>query len=276
MRKVVYIIFLFLVMLSPQGRALSTSSMLVLSYEGRDVHLFVPRVLPQGSRALVVVLHGGLGNASRIASGRSESGMNLDEMADKYGFIVAYLNGTKVARLLGSDKKGWNAGNCCGLPAREKVDDVAYITGAVHSLTERYGIDPQRVYGIGHSNGGMMTQRMICETNIYAAAIPISGPLGLEVNSCPAARGKRILAIHGVEDKNVPMGGGKGSKGFSGAEFKSEAYSRQVMENSGAEYTLLAVEGADHYLNHIDEALQKTRHRSIAEEAVQFFRLGNK
>src|SRR5690242_4401723 len=88
------------------------------SYGGRELIIYVPAKLPApGTRALVVVLHGGLGNAGRVASERSEGGLNMDKVAEEGGFIVAYLNGTKVARLLGSDKEGWNAGNCCGQPA---------------------------------------------------------------------------------------------------------------------------------------------------------------
>ena len=60
---------------------------------GRPMLVHVPSHLPpQGSRALVVVLHGGLGNARNIESGKSESGLNLDAMADHAGFIVAYLS----------------------------------------------------------------------------------------------------------------------------------------------------------------------------------------
>jgi poly(3-hydroxybutyrate) depolymerase len=41
----------------------------------------------QGTRALVVVLHGGLGNAQRIESKQSENGLNMDVVAEKSGFI---------------------------------------------------------------------------------------------------------------------------------------------------------------------------------------------
>jgi len=86
------------------------------SYDGRDMLIHVPAHLPpEGSRALVVVLHGGLGNASRIESENAESGLNMDAEADRNGFIVAYLNGTPVTRFFGSRMLGWNAGGgCCG------------------------------------------------------------------------------------------------------------------------------------------------------------------
>ena len=123
-------------------------------YGGRDLIVHVPdRMPPSGARALVVVLHGGLGNADRIANRQSESGLNMDAVADKDGFIVAYLNGTAATRL-GGKMLAWNAGGgCCGQPFRTNVDDVGYIKGAVAWLAGKYGVDRRRVFGTGHSNG---------------------------------------------------------------------------------------------------------------------------
>jgi polyhydroxybutyrate depolymerase len=243
---------------------------------GRDALLHVPdRLPPSGTRALVIVMHGGLGNARRIATRQSESGLNMNAVADRYGFVVAYLNGTPVTRRLGDDKLGWNAGDCCGLSAEKRIDDVGYVTRSIDDLVREYGIDRTRVYAIGHSNGAMMAQRMMCETGVFAAAVPISGPLGLDVDRCPAARGKRLLAIHGAEDENVPVAGGRGTKGLSGTNFHSEAQSRQVFVDSGATYTIQIVAGADHRLDAIGDAILRTEHVSIAEKAARFFGLAD-
>jgi polyhydroxybutyrate depolymerase len=244
-------------------------------YNGREMLIYAPAKLPAtGTRALVVVLHGGLGNASRIENSRSESGLNMDAVAQRYGFIVVYLNGTPVTRLLGADKLGWNAGGgCCGVPAAKNVDDVGYITGAVKHLVAEYGVDPQRVYGMGHSNGAMMAMRMVCESTVFAAVISVAGPLNLEVQSCPAARGRRILSIHGAEDENVPLAGGRGSKGLSGVAFKPEKYTEQVFAASGAEFHLQVVPGADHMLENINDRIEQSEGISLAEKAARFFQL---
>jgi polyhydroxybutyrate depolymerase len=242
-------------------------------YGGRDMLVHVPAKLPPaGARALVIVLHGGLGNARRIAAGQSESALNMNAVSDRNGFIVAYLNGTPVTRYLGDQALGWNAGGgCCGQSAQNNVDDVAYIRGAVAYLAAKYGIDPGRVYGMGHSNGAMMTQRLVCETNLYAAAVAISGPLNLHTVTCPFARGRRILAIHGADDENVPVAGGQGTKGLARVAYSSEATSRQVFLASGASYTLQVVPGADHMLDHIEDQIAKTEGVTIAEKAARFF-----
>jgi len=150
---------------------------------------------------------------------------------------------------------------------------VGYITGAVATLAHQYGIDRAKVYGIGHSNGAMMTQRMICESNVYAAGVAVSGPLNEPIDHCPDAKGKRVLAIHGADDENVPVAGGVGSKGLSQVLYASETQSQRIMDASGASYTLDIIAGADHKLNDIDAALQRSEGTSITEKAVRFFGL---
>lgn len=253
----------------------SAGGVSVEAYGGRDMIVYVPsRLPPRGARALVIVLHGGLGNAQRIESGRSENGLNMDREAEQDGFIVAYLNGTPVTRRREPDMLGWNAGGgCCGLSAENNVDDVGYIRGAVERLAGEYGVDRGRVYGIGHSNGAMMTQRIMCETSLFAAGVAISGPLNLDAATCPAARGKRILAIHGADDQNVPVAGGQGTQGLSRTAYRSEDHSRQVFTTSGAVYDLQIVKGADHKLDHIDAALQRSEGHALADKAAGFFGL---
>jgi len=263
---------LFAALSAPAGAAGGDIS---LNYGDRALYVHLPLHLPpEGSRSLVVVLHGGLGNAERIVSQRSEAGLNMDATADKYGFIVAYMNGTQVARMLGDDKKGWNAGECCGMPSANNVDDVRYIGGAVRYLARSYGIDLKQVYGMGHSNGAMMALRLMCETDLLAAAAPISGALEIEATTCPPARGKSILAIRGAGDENVPVSGGKG-RGVSRTNFRSQEYTRRVFADSGARYTLLVLPGAEHNFDTIESAMEKAQGISVAEKAAGFFGLNH-
>jgi polyhydroxybutyrate depolymerase len=248
------------------------------SYGGRDMLVLAPTQLPPpGARALVLVLHGGLGNAGRIADNQAESGLNMNAVAARDGFIVAYLNGTPVTRFLGGKFLGWNAGGgCCGVPAGKDVDDVAYINGAIAYLSGKYGIAPGRVFGMGHSNGAMMVQRMACQTKAFAAIVAVSGPLNIRDAQCPAAAGARILAIHGADDKNVPLAGGVGPRGLSRVDFNSEDNAQRAFTRAGARYTLQVVPGADHFLNHIDEAIMKAEGVSISQKAAAYFGLGGK
>ncbi len=244
------------------------------SFGGRDIILTVPTHLPpEGQRAMVVALHGGGGNARFM-----QSHLGMDAVAEKNGFLVAYLNGTHAARLLPGGMHAWNSGgDCCGEPFEQKIDDVAYIRDAVSYLTQKYGIDPARIYVTGHSNGAMMAQLMLCETDLFRAGVTMSGPVNPDVTSCPAARGKKLLSIHGEQDENVPIAGGKGTKGPMHVRedvlWRSEASAQALFEQSGASYTLFVVPGADHGLEHMDAAIQKSEGISLAEKAARFLGL---
>jgi polyhydroxybutyrate depolymerase len=265
-----FIPFIFSLMGVPAHAA----QLITESDEGRTALIYLPATLPaSGSRALVVVLHGGLGNAQRISAQQSESALNMNAVADTAGFVVAYLNGTPVARLLGADKLGWNAGKCCGQPAEKKIDDVAYIQATVHAIASKYGIDRNRIYGVGHSNGAMMTQRMMCETSLFAAAAPISGMLENDARICPPARGKRLMAIHGDDDQNVPIHGGKGSKGISRTHYASQAETAEIWQRSGATYDLHIVKGANHSTEKINMRLVETESTTLVQKIAQYFGL---
>lgn len=267
MRSVRFVLsfILIAVALSCAAPVQARAGMESFDFKGREVDMFVPQDLPQaGARSLLVILHGGGGNSNAV-----RHSLKMDGVAEKYGFLVAYLNGDPMLR--SQNRHTWNAGECCGISVRENDDDVGYIVSAIREIERQYGVSPSRVYGMGHSNGAMMTQRVMCETGIYQAAVPVSGPLELDTKSCPAARGKRILAIHGAVDKNVPINGGRGI-GVAGVSFNSEANTKKIYENSGASYTLWVVDGADHHPKNIIASIAQSG-GSMQEAVVKFLGL---
>ena len=161
---------------------------------------------------LMVVLHGGLGNAVSIMN---STGMNA--IADTGPFLVAYPNGIAGFR---RNRRTWNAGICCGPASRKKVDDIAFIEKMIEEIKAKYAINPNRVYIAGMSNGAMMTYRLACEIpHKIAAIITVAGTIS--VDNCDAARDIPVLHIHGMEDQNVPIHGGKGLRSVSGVSHRS-------------------------------------------------------
>ena len=129
MSKIICALLFMLLPVSVFGKTLDQDLL------GRAAIIFVPSKLPPSeNRALVVVLHGGMGNAKNIVIGQEEVPLNLNALAESEGFVVTYLNGTPATRFFGNDKLAWNAGKCCGLPAQKSIDDVAYISKAVLEL----------------------------------------------------------------------------------------------------------------------------------------------
>lgn len=149
---------------------------------------------------LVIVLHGGGGNAQTTARMTGFS-----EKSDKEGFVVVYPNGSGrlKTRLL-----TWNSGNCCGYALDKNVDDVGFIRALIDELVRTRAVDPKRVFATGISNGGMMAYRLACELSDKIAAIgPVSGALNLE--NCQPADAVSVIIFHGTDDEHVLYNGGE-------------------------------------------------------------------
>lgn len=172
----------------------STSHTIEESGTTRTYRTYVPSGL-EAIRAvpLVVMLHGGFGSSEQ-----AESAHGWDAKADAEGFVVAYPNG---------DGKAWNAGTCCGAPARNGVDDVGFVTDVVHAVQGQVSIDPRRIFVTGMSNGAMMAERLACETNLFAAAASVAGA---QMVRCDGAHPISMLHIYGSADDHVPPDGSSG------------------------------------------------------------------
>lgn len=236
----------------------------------RSYELYVPPHAVS-NMPLLVVLHGGMGNAKQI-----QEYIGLEPYADKYGFLIAYMNGSPVTKVLSAKRAGWNAGDCCGQPQEKNVNDVAFISNAIKQITSKYNIDIQRIYGTGHSNGAMMTYRMLCETNLYQGAAIYSGTLAIDIDRCPMAAGKPILALHGAKDKNLPPEGGHTKSGLNKkTNYRSQDYTISVFKNSGANYTHIMLPNAAHKPETINADLLAIEGVSLPQKIVSFLHLDN-
>ena len=129
---------------------------------------------------------------------QAERAYGWNDQADAAGFVVAYPDGVN---------RTWNAGSCCGGAEREDVDDVAVIAALVDELRDEFGVAADRTFATGMSNGAMMTYRLACETDLFAAIAPVAGTI---VTSCDAPAPASVLHIHGLDDSQVRMDGEPG------------------------------------------------------------------
>ena len=162
----------------------------------RTYRIYRPPDLAPGTRApLVMVLHGGFGRGSG-----AEQHYRWDAPARTNHFVVVYPDGFS---------RTWNAGSCCGPAMQRNLDDVGFLSAIVKRLVDEGGIDAQRVYVTGISNGAMMAYRMACEATIPIAAIgPVAGTLTVP---CDRPHATSVLDIHGLDDRLVPFNGGIGA-----------------------------------------------------------------
>jgi len=153
----------------------------------------------------VVVLHGGFGSAAR-----AQEDYGWDALADREGFLVAYPDGVQRA---------WNAGGaCCGRPQRENIDDVAFLSALLRSLIGDQGVDPSRIYLTGISNGAALALFYACRSAQPAVAAVGSVAGGISA-PCDRPAAVSLLEIHGMDDQNIPLLGGPGSRGVSGVRW---------------------------------------------------------
>jgi polyhydroxybutyrate depolymerase len=163
--------------------------------------------LPNGERPsspvpLVVVFHGGGGNAANAAR---MTGM--DAKADREGFIAVFPDGT--GRRPGAGMLlTWNTWRCCGPALDNNVDDVAFVRAMVAQVADQYPVNRARIYATGLSNGGMMTYRVGCElSDLFAAIAPVAG--ALDTDQCRPGSPVSAIIFHGTADQHVRFEGGE-------------------------------------------------------------------
>ncbi|TAJ17123.1 MAG: polyhydroxybutyrate depolymerase [Dehalococcoidia bacterium] len=165
----------------------------------RSYLVHVPDSLPEGPSAVVLVFHGGGGNADNAMRMS-----HFDVAADRHGFVAVFPNGTGRLR---DRLLTFNAGNCCGSALDDRIDDVAFTRALIDDLGRSLPIDRNRLFVTGMSNGGMMSYRLACEAaDLFAAAAPVAGANNLE--SCRPSMPVALLAVHGTADRSVKFEGG--------------------------------------------------------------------
>ncbi len=158
----------------------------------REFRVFRPEKLRDGS-PLVVMIHGWGFTAEQI-----ERDYGWNDVAEKYGFVVAYPQGVGLS---------FNAaGDCCGPAADSDVDDVAFITAMVERLQKSLQIDDKRIYAAGMSNGGVVAYALACRTSLFAA---IGVVAGTQVGGCREPRPTSVIQVHGMADTIVRFDGGR-------------------------------------------------------------------
>ncbi|MDA7422054.1 alpha/beta hydrolase family esterase [Tritonibacter multivorans] len=199
-----------------------------------------------GPAPLVLALHGGFGSAE----GLSKS-LPLEGQAAQMGFRVAYLEGIGAGPRR-DRARTWNAGDCCGPAQKRGVNDLRYMKGVIRQL-QREGL-VSSVNLVGHSNGGMMVYRFLCESQFpVASAVIISG--SKMVPGCDLPARTRVLLIHGSKDRNVPLSGGRG-QGPSRAVYTSFRNSADQLKRGGALLEEELLSEAGHRLGEINAVLR--------------------
>ena len=144
--------------------------------------------------------------------------LNMTAAADRHGYLLVLPQGTPSTE--GPGSIGWNGGRCCLFPPNGStpVDDVGFTRDMVKLVSSSYTVDPRRLYAMGWSNGGYMSERLGCEApDLFAGVAADASAVIIGDNNMTglalcdrqfANRSLNYLHYSGLNDPTVPWTGG--------------------------------------------------------------------
>lgn len=155
---------------------------------------------PNQEYPLIMLMHG------YTASGALQTAyFKLLDVIDEKQFILLAPDGTRDS----INNRFWNATDACCNAFDADVDDFTYVRDLIFEAKDRFNIADDRVYFIGHSNGGFMSHRMACDlAGEIAAIVSLAGATFKDETRCDPVRPVSILQIHGTLDPTIAYGGG--------------------------------------------------------------------
>jgi polyhydroxybutyrate depolymerase len=149
---------------------------------------------------LIVLLHG------YTSSGAMQDNyMGFSKLADQYGFLLVAPDGNREPG--GDQNRFWNASDACCDFFSTEVDDSAYIADIIKEVKSKFTVDNNRIYLVGHSNGGFMSYRAAYEhSDTIAAIASLAGASHIEEREPPQSP-VHVLQIHGTADGTIAYEG---------------------------------------------------------------------
>lgn len=135
---------------------------------------------------------------------------NWNKIADSTNLLLISPQAVDFSvSLVGNIGAAWNSGIVLkGTPLGDialnpTIDDVSFINTLLNRVIGTENIDTSKLFVAGFSNGGFMTQRLLCESpERFAKAISYSGTKALELNNCSTLP-IPVAHFHGTNDPTV-------------------------------------------------------------------------
>lgn len=201
-----------------QERILECSYRLAEAEADMAYTLFIPSgYTPEKPAPLIVDLHG-----LNITPLMQMLFDGTTDFAERYGFIVVAPMGFSLS--------GW-WGARSGRPSELSELDAMTV---LKLIRQRYSIDSDRIYLMGHSMGGAGTYHLGAKYHdIWAGIAPISGAGGIgDAAAAERYRSFATLLMHGEKDSIVPVTGSRRAA--------------VLLQGAGAQHVYLEFPGKDH------------------------------
>ena len=173
----------------------------------RQYRIHVPNQLSENS-PLVMVLHGYGGNNNEM-----QNNYGWTQLADQEGFVAVFPNGTRDQ----SNARFWDVNYA--FHQNLDVDDDGFLSSLAIYLQGEYGLDPQRTFVTGFSNGAEMCFQLACnESETFTAFAPVIGMmLDTLFESCNPTVVRPIISMNGTADNVTFYNGDPNNTGGWGA-----------------------------------------------------------
>ena len=163
--------------------------------------IYQPSDVKPGERRPLLIFLPGLGASGKVAF----DVLHLATFGARERVFVLAPDGN----LDRQKRRFWNAGAACCNFDRQPIDDVARLGQLIDTWRARPDVDSTRIYVMGHSNGGFMTERLACALgNRISAAASLAGAAPPADQACSSAKSLTLLQVHGDADEIVRYGGG--------------------------------------------------------------------
>jgi polyhydroxybutyrate depolymerase len=116
--------------------------------------------------------------------------------AQENGYIIVYPQG-----LTRNERQGWDT--------TPDSPDILFVDDIVEELDQEFGLDEDRIFSGGISNGAAFSYTLACSRgDVFAAIGAVAGALPMD---CPLTRRVPAIVFHGTEDARVSYAAGSAS-----------------------------------------------------------------
>jgi len=179
--------------------------------ETRYYRVFVPGSLPDDEPPpMVMWLHGGTQSMREVMPPSRSGSAFWPTLAETERFILLVPNGyNEAGQDAFGDDQGWNDCRAGSEAIGSARDDVAFLTALLDHAVESMGVDPDRRFVSGASNGGMMTYRLMEESPQHVSAAAVFIANRPDPSECdPAGISVPLMMVNGTADAFMPYAGG--------------------------------------------------------------------